>query len=180
MILFNCWSQALKRFSNCRNFIKTTVSKKSFFSLFKTENKSCYKIVLYISLAWFSLPRWVLRGQTDQALAPQTAAFHGLGSGHGEETSHRVRATTVATHHPEEEDGPSGEPTVRCFTDEGELHLHALHFTYCLHSYDRRDTADHHNQPDLASGGNVLWGPAEWSFLCFTNEGSSEAETALY
>lgn len=37
-------------------------------------------------------------------------AFHEPGSGHGEEASHHVHVTTVATRHPEAEDGPSGEP----------------------------------------------------------------------
>lgn len=55
--------------------------------------------------------RLVLREQTDQASAPQTAAFHGLDSDHGEEASHHVHATTVAIHHLEAEDGPSGENT---------------------------------------------------------------------
>lgn len=54
-------------------------------------------------------PRWLQREQTDRVLAPQTVAFHEPGSGHGEEASRRVHVTTAATHHPEAEDGPSGE-----------------------------------------------------------------------
>uniref|UniRef100_A0A671N594 Polyadenylate-binding protein 2-B-like n=1 Tax=Sinocyclocheilus anshuiensis TaxID=1608454 RepID=A0A671N594_9TELE len=55
------------------------------------------------------------REQIVLALAPQTAVFLGPASAHvEEETSHPVRATTVATHLPEEEDGPSGA--------EGEQH----------------------------------------------------------
>lgn len=55
--------------------------------------------------------RWLQREQTDRVLAPQTVAFHEPGSGHGEGASRRVHVTTVATHHPEAEDGPSGEQT---------------------------------------------------------------------
>ncbi|KAF3836081.1 hypothetical protein F7725_028639 [Dissostichus mawsoni] len=74
-----------------------------------------------------ALDEWALREQTDPASAPQTAAFHGLGSGHveaavaeeeveaaEEEASRRGRAITVDTHHPEAEAGPSGA--------EGEQH----------------------------------------------------------
>lgn len=51
------------------------------------------------------------REQTDQVLAPQTAAFHVRASDHEEVAFRHVHATTVATHHPEAEDGPSGELT---------------------------------------------------------------------
>lgn len=82
-----------------------------------------------------SLLRWALREQTDQASAPQTAAFHGLGSGHGEEASHHVHATTAATHHPEAEDGPSGELTPRRLTSDtvGEhcICMHCTSLTVC-------------------------------------------------
>lgn len=61
----------------------------------------------------WSVLRWALREQTDQELAPQTAVSQGLGSDHGEETSCLAHATTVATRHPEAEDGPSGELTPR-------------------------------------------------------------------
>lgn len=55
-------------------------------------------------------PRWLQREQTDQVSAPQTVVSHEPGSGHGEEeASHHVHVTTVATRHPEAEDGPSGE-----------------------------------------------------------------------
>lgn len=63
-----------------------------------------------------SFLRWALREQTDQVSAPQTAVSHGLASDHGEEASLRVHATTAATHHPEAEDGPSGEPRPRRLT----------------------------------------------------------------
>ncbi|KAI2649071.1 Polyadenylate-binding protein 2 [Labeo rohita] len=49
------------------------------------------------------------REQIALALAPQTAVSLGPASAHGEETSRPGRATTVATHPPEAEDGPSGE-----------------------------------------------------------------------
>lgn len=76
------------------------------------------------------LLRWALREQTDPVSAPQTAAFHGLGSDHGvaaeeeeaaaaaAEASHHVHATTVATHHPEAEGGPSGELSLRRITSD--------------------------------------------------------------
>lgn len=57
--------------------------------------------------------RLVPREQTDQALAPRTVVSQGLASDHGEATSRPGRATTAATHHPEAEDGPLGEPTPR-------------------------------------------------------------------
>lgn len=79
--------------------------------------------------------RWALREQTDQASAPQTVAFHGLGSDHGEEISPCVHATTVATHHLEAEDGPSGELTQRHphVWHQGRTHyLHASHSLFAL------------------------------------------------
>lgn len=82
------------------------------------------------------VPRWALREQTDRVSAPQTAASHELGSDHGEETSHHVHDTTVATHPLEAEDGPSGELTLGHFTFDtwGEhINLHALHSCHSLH-----------------------------------------------
>lgn len=78
----------------------------------KSSLPSCdeYSVDRYIRGSWM-FPRWLQREQTDRVLAPQTVAFHEPGSGHGEEASLHVHVTTVATHHPEAEDGPSGELT---------------------------------------------------------------------
>ena len=72
------------------------------------------------SLMYSTVPvlRWEPREQTDQASAPQTAVFHGLGSDHGAVASPHAHATTVATHHLEAEDGPSGELSSRHFTSD--------------------------------------------------------------
>lgn len=49
------------------------------------------------------------RERIDPASAPQTAGFLGLGSAHVEEVSRLGLGITADTHHPEEEDGLSGE-----------------------------------------------------------------------
>lgn len=49
------------------------------------------------------------RERIDPVSAPQTVGFLGPGSARVEEVSHLGLGITVDTHHPEEEDGPSGE-----------------------------------------------------------------------
>lgn len=80
------------------------------------------RLAFGLTVMFTVLIRWAQSGQTDQESAPQTAASHGLGSDHGEEASHHVHATTVAIHHPEAEDGPSGELT--CHTAPSCIVLH--------------------------------------------------------
>lgn len=81
----------------------------------------CHDWTAPLSLSPGLTRRWAPREQTDLASAPRTAASPGLASDHGEGTSRPGRATTVATRHPEGEDGPLGEP-----------HAETLHFATTL------------------------------------------------
>lgn len=137
------------------------------------------------------LLRWALREQTDQASAPQTAAFHGLDSDHGEEASRHVHATTAATRHPEAEDGPSGELTPRRLTcdsvgwESTAPRMHSILFTVSTEIEGRTEQTrkSHHDQPEATAGVKDLHRPTIMIFialLCYTKEKEAAREKNKY